>query len=38
MIFAQMEYEKEYSEFHDELVALIKSEFSNLEYGLQGDS
>ena len=38
MIFAEMEYEKHYSEFHDELVTFIKSEFPNIEYGLQGDS
>ena len=38
MIFAEMEYEKEYSEFHDELVSFIESEFYNIEHGLQGDS
>ena len=38
MIFADMAYEKEYSEFHDELVSFIESEFSNVEHGLQGDS
>lgn len=38
MIFAELEYEKHYSEFHDELVIFVKSKFPNIEYGLQGDS
>ena len=38
MIFAVMEYEKHYSEIHDELVIFVKSKFPNIEYGLQGDS
>jgi hypothetical protein len=38
MIFAEMEYEQEYSEFHDELVIFIKAQFPKIEYGLQGDS
>lgn len=38
MIFAEMEYEKHYSDIHDGLVIFIKSKFPNLDYGLQGDS
>jgi len=38
MIFAELEYKKHYSEIHDELVDFIKSEFPNIEHGLQGDS
>jgi hypothetical protein len=45
MIFAEMEYAKEYAklygdlvEFHTELVEFIKSEFSDIKYGLQSDS
>lgn len=38
MILAEMVYQQEYAEFHHELVAFIKVRFSNIEYGLQGDS
>jgi hypothetical protein len=38
MIFAEMEYEKEYSEFHGELVDFIEDWFSDVKSGLQGDS
>ncbi len=38
MIFAEMEYEKHYSELHNELVEYVKSKFPNIEHGLQGDS
>ena len=38
MIFAEMEYQSDYSEFHLELVTFIESNFSNVKSGLQGDS
>ena len=38
MIFAEMQYQNHYSEFHAELVEFIKSNFTNVECGLQGDS
>ena len=38
MIFAELEYEQDYSEFHSELVGFIEASFSNVEHGLQGDS
>lgn len=38
MIFADMEYQSDYSDFHSELVTFIESNFSNVESGLQGDS
>ena len=38
MIFAEMVYEQDYSEFHSALVGYIKTEFSDIEHGLQGDS
>lgn len=38
MIFAEMEYERHYSEFHQELASFIKGSFDNVESGLQGDS
>lgn len=38
MIFAEMEYQKHYSEFHAELVAFIARHFSQVKSGLQGDS
>lgn len=38
VIFAEMEYEGHYSEFHEELVKFINSKYSRIESGLQGDS
>ncbi len=38
MIFAEMQYEKDYSEFHNELVEFIRINFSEVKCGLQGDS
>ena len=38
MIVAEFEYEKHYSEVHDELVEFLKQEFLSIEHGLQGDS
>ena len=38
MIFADMQYQNDYSDFHAELVEFIKSNFSKVESGLQGDS
>ena len=38
MIFAELQYEQDYSEIHSELVGYLQSKFPNLEHGLQGDS
>jgi hypothetical protein len=38
MIFAEMEYQKHYSDFHAELLAFIGRHFSQVQAGLQGDS
>jgi hypothetical protein len=38
MIFAEMAYEKHYSDFHAELLAWVRNHFSNVQAGLQGDS
>ena len=38
MIFAELQYEQDYSDFHDELTEYLKSFFSEIESGLQGDS
>ena len=38
MIYAELQYEAHYSEVHQELVAVLQSEFPHLESGLQGDS
>jgi len=38
MIFAEMEYQKHYSDFHAELLAFIGRHFSQVQSGLQGDS
>ncbi len=38
MIFAELQYDKDYSEFHSELLSFIKANFANVESGLQGDS
>ena len=38
MIFAEMEYRKEYRDFHAELLAFVGEHFSQVKSGLQGDS
>lgn len=38
MIFAEMEYQNQYWEFHDELLAFLSRHFSLIEHGLQSDS
>ena len=38
MVFAEMEYEKHYSDFHAELLAFVDRHFSRVRSGLQGDS
>jgi hypothetical protein len=38
MIFAEVQYSGEYLDVHWEMVALMKSQFSNVESGLQSDS
>jgi hypothetical protein len=38
MIFAEMEYQKDYCDFHAELLAFIDAHFSQVQSGLQGDS
>lgn len=38
MIFAEMEYQSKYREFHAELLAFISTHFSQVKSGLQGDS
>jgi hypothetical protein len=38
MVFAELEYRKDYSEMHAELVAFARSRFSLVESGIQGDS
>ena len=38
MVFAEMRYEKHYSEFHAELLGFIREHFSRVQAGLQGDS
>lgn len=38
MIFADLHYEKHYSDVHLALVTLLVSEFNNVQHGLQGDS
>lgn len=38
MIFAEMEYPNEYSDFHGELLAFLSEHFLQLKSGLQGDS
>ena len=38
MIFADMEYQSDYSDFHSELVTFIEHNFSNIKSGLQCDS
>ncbi len=38
MIFAELEYDMHYSDFHEELVDYMRSHFDKVESGLQGDS
>ena len=38
MIFAEIKYEKHYSDFHAELLAFVGKHFSHVQSGLQGDS
>lgn len=38
MIFAEIEYQKPYSDFHAELLAFVGKHFSQVQSGLQGDS
>ncbi len=38
MIFADIEYSKDYSNVHYELVNLMGSNFEIIKYGIQGDS
>jgi hypothetical protein len=38
MVFAGMEYDQHYSDFHAELLAFVDRHFSHVRSGLQGDS
>lgn len=38
MIFAEMEYQRHYADIHDELVAFLGTRFSQMQFGIQGDS
>lgn len=38
MIFAELKYEDEYRDVHDQLVSLLSKSFETMESGLQGDS
>lgn len=38
MVFAELEYQKHYSDFHAELLAFMGKHFSRIQAGLQGDS
>lgn len=38
MIFAEIGYQKHYSDFHAELLAFVGKHFSQVQSGLQGDS
>jgi hypothetical protein len=38
MIFAELEYQKHYSDVHAELLAFVDKRFSRVQSGLQGDS
>jgi hypothetical protein len=38
MIFAEIQYDIHYSDFHAELISFIEANFPNVESGLQGDS
>jgi hypothetical protein len=37
-IFAELKYPDRYEDFHDELVAFVRTRFANVESGIQGDS
>ena len=38
MIFAEMTYDRHYSDVHPELLTWVERHFSNVQAGLQGDS
>ena len=38
MIFAELKYENEYGDIHDQLVSFLSKSFVKMESGLQGDS
>ena len=38
MVFAEMVYQKHYSEFHAELLAFVERHFARVQSGHQGDS
>ena len=38
MIFGEMQYEQDYSEFHSELLEFVDLNFREIKHGLQGDS
>jgi len=38
MVFAEMDYQKEYRDFHAELIAFVNRHFSQVDSGMQGDS
>jgi hypothetical protein len=38
LVFAEVHYPQEYADVHAEMVAVIRSQFSNVEAGLQSDS
>lgn len=38
MVFAEMNYQKEYGDFHAELVGFICAHFSHVDSGIQSDS
>lgn len=38
MIFAELRYPGGYEDAHDELLALVRARFSEVESGIQGDS
>lgn len=38
MIFAELDYQGEYGQVHDQLVSLLSKKFVHIESGHQGDS
>jgi hypothetical protein len=38
MIFAELEYQEDYRDFHADLLTFISIHFSQVKFGLQGDS
>lgn len=38
MIFAELDYDEDYADIHDEVVTYVRSQFSDVQSGLQGDS